>query len=114
MHELSIAIDMIEASEQKLHEAGGTRITRFFVRLGALSGVVPDALCFAFEVASQGTVAEGAGLEIETVPVVVFCPECGRGWEPGSPLSMNCPTCGRASRDVRSGREFDLSALEIV
>ena len=113
MHELSIAVSLIEAAEERAAAEGAERIARMFLRIGPLSGVVPEALMSAFELAAHATMAEGAVLEIERVPISVFCAECEREVVVGSAYSLACPDCGRPTSDVRSGSELEFTSMEI-
>ncbi len=65
MHELSIALSMIEMAEEEVVRLGGGRITALRLKLGQLSGVVKEALNFSWEIACQGTLLEGSQLVIE-------------------------------------------------
>ncbi|MCS6773263.1 MAG: hydrogenase maturation nickel metallochaperone HypA, partial [Thermoflexales bacterium] len=60
MHELSIALSLVESVESAARQAGAQRVTRIQLQLGALSGVVKEALLFSYDIAAQGTLAEGA------------------------------------------------------
>jgi hydrogenase nickel incorporation protein HypA/HybF len=111
MHELSIAIDLVAAASEKAAELG-LRISVVHVRVGALSGVVAEALAFSFDVAAAGSEIEGARLAIEEVPVTVRCPRCGGEPRPASPQALRCPDCGGPASEVVSGRELELFALE--
>jgi hydrogenase nickel incorporation protein HypA/HybF len=66
MHELSIALNLIDAICEELPRIGDRVSVRSVrVRIGPLSGVVPDALAFAFEVAAGDSPIAGARLDIE-------------------------------------------------
>jgi hydrogenase nickel incorporation protein HypA/HybF len=65
MHELSIAVQIVEIAEDELLRHGGDRVRSVHVQLGALSGVAKEALQFSFGIACEGTTAEGASLVIE-------------------------------------------------
>ncbi len=113
MHELSVAMSLVEAACEKAGTLGDVRVDAVFVRLGPFSGVVKDALAFCFDVAAQGSVIEGARLDIEDVPVVVFCPRCAverqlAGWQ-----HLCCPVCGESTPEIVTGRELELTALEV-
>lgn len=113
MHELSIALSLIEVAEARAAEEGAEHISRLFVRIGILSGVVPEALISAFEIAAHATMAEGAVLEIQDVPIAVYCAACEREVPTGSTFSFECPACGHLTHDVRSGNELELTSMEI-
>ena len=76
MHELSIAQNLIEMAETAARDAGAAKVTELHLRLGRMSGVVKESLLFCFDVATEGTLLEGATLEIEDIPIVVYCPTC--------------------------------------
>lgn len=78
MHELSIAMSMIDITTEEAAALGGGRVTALHLKLGPLSGVVKDALLFSYDVAACGTALEGSSLIIEEVPVVVFCRTCNQ------------------------------------
>ena len=67
MHELSIALSLVELASEELARLGDVRLGAVHVRVGTLSGVVPAALRFSFDVAADGTTIAGARLEIEPV-----------------------------------------------
>jgi hydrogenase nickel incorporation protein HypA/HybF len=113
VHELSIALSLIELAAEKAAEAGGGRIEAVHLRLGRLAGVAKDALAFSFDLASQGTRLEGARLVIEEAPVVVFCPECKVERPADETEGLRCPVCGCLARNVTGGRELELTALEV-
>jgi len=112
MHELSIVLSLLDLVEEEAGRRGG-RVTAVHLRLGPLSGVVPDALVAAFELAREGTPQEQANLVIEEVPVVVSCPQCAAPKMLASAWVLCCPTCGSPTPEILSGRELDLVALEI-
>ncbi len=114
MHELSIATSLVSLVDDALESAGeaGT-VEAVRVKVGALSGVVVEALEFAWGVAVEGTRCEGARLEVERVPAVVRCGECGAETTLDHPPVFACGSCGRPASEVISGRELDLIALEL-
>ncbi|MDQ3013798.1 MAG: hydrogenase maturation nickel metallochaperone HypA, partial [Acidobacteriota bacterium] len=75
MHELSIAMSIIEMATEE-GEQRGVRVIAVHLKLGRLSGVVNDALLFSWEIACADTPLSGSQLVIEDVPVVVYCPNC--------------------------------------
>ena len=113
MHELSIALSILDVAEEVAGRHDG-RVAAVHLKLGALSGVVKDALLSAFELAVEGTPLVDAELMIEEVPVAVFCTMCDAEREPPSLWSLSCPVCGAATPQVLRGRELEVVALEIV
>jgi hydrogenase nickel incorporation protein HypA/HybF len=114
MHELSIAIAIIEAVEEEVERRGYCEIQAIHLRVGPLSGVVPEALRSAYELAAEQTSFAHSRLVIEDVPVVVDCPTCGRHQPVESMQSLCCAVCETPASDVVSGRELEISALELA
>jgi hydrogenase nickel incorporation protein HypA/HybF len=112
MHELSIAMGIVDAALDE-SQRRGVEVSAVHLRLGALSGVVKDALMFSWEVACQDTDLQGSQLIVEDVPVIVFCNQCQRERELPSVQLFACPECGAPTMDVRHGKELEVFALEI-
>jgi hydrogenase nickel incorporation protein HypA/HybF len=112
MHELSIAMGIVEAALEEA-DRRGVRVRAVHLRLGGLSGVVKDALLFSYDVACQDTALEGSTLIVEDVPVVVYCAPCGQERLLKSVQSFTCPECGTPTMDVRQGKELEVFALEV-
>lgn len=113
MHEIGIALSLLEGVEACAREQGAQRVLSVRVRVGALSGVVRDALLFSWDVATAQTIAEGSTLEIEEVPVAVFCERCNGERAPRPYSGLLCPDCGIPSSRILRGREMQLVAMEV-
>jgi hydrogenase nickel incorporation protein HypA/HybF len=109
MHEAGIAATILQIAEQ---EARGRPIRAIGIRVGELSGVMPDALLFAFEALKNGTSAAEGLLEIERVPVAAWCDNCQVESEPEGDLVLWCPVCG-LPLDVTRGRELEFAFLDV-
>ena len=112
MHELSIALNIVDIATEEGVRLGG-RVSAVHLRLGALAGIVKDALLFSYDVACQDTPLEGSRLVIKEVPLVVYCPQCRLERVLGSGRSLFCAECGTPTPEVREGRELEVVALEI-
>lgn len=112
VHEVSICVAAVRAAEARARELGGRRIAVLRLRIGALAGVVPEAMEFAYPVVCQGTLAEGSRLEFECVPVRCLCESCEAEFEPKGAVYA-CPTCGRPSARIVGGRELELAQIEL-
>lgn len=112
MHELSIALSLVEIAGDAAARAGVERVTVVHVRVGALAGVVRESLEFSFEIAAADTPLAGARLEVEPVPVLLHCAVCDADVAPPSLQQFRCPRCGTPSADVVQGRELNLVAIE--
>jgi hydrogenase nickel incorporation protein HypA/HybF len=113
MHEVGIIQSALEAAVRRAREAGAREIQGLRLRVGAMTGVVPDALQFAFEVVRQGTLAAQARLEVELVPVRCWCARCQTEF-PTEDLLYECPQCGALSSELRGGLELELASLEVA
>jgi hydrogenase nickel incorporation protein HypA/HybF len=114
MHELSIAIGIIELAEEEVARRGEVHVNAVHLKLGPLSGVAREALLFSYELACEGTSLEGSRLVIEEMPVIVYCPECDAHRRVKTPQWFSCPECGTPTSDVVQGKELEVSALEIT
>jgi len=112
MHEVSIMEEAVRLAVDAAKAQGADRVLGLRLRVGALSGVVPDALNFAFEVVCRGTMAEGAKLEIESVPATCWCAGCQAEFECSDWLN-ECPRCQRVSGELRRGRELEIASVEM-
>ena len=113
MHELSIALSMIEMANEEVVRRGGGRVTALHLKLGPLSGVVREALEFSYEIACHGTALEGSRLVIEAVPIVIHCAACNEDAVVELMQNRRCPRCGELSSEVIQGRELEVVALEL-
>jgi hydrogenase nickel incorporation protein HypA/HybF len=104
---------IVEAATEEA-ERRGVQVSAVHLRLGALSGVVKDALLFSYEVACQDTPLAGSKLLVEDLPVIVFCSVCQKNQTLTSLQSFVCPDCGTPTMDVQQGRELEVFALEVA
>lgn len=112
MHEVGIMQSVLEIAEQQARTAGAARILEIRLRVGRLTGVVPEALDFAFTTLRDGTMAGGATLAVEYVPGAGWCTSCACEFE-AEGLFAECPRCGQPSLAIRRGRELDVVSLEV-
>jgi hydrogenase nickel incorporation protein HypA/HybF len=113
MHELSIAMSIVEMAEEESERHGGVKVTAIHLKLGPLSGVVKTALENAFSLAREGTILERANLIVEQMPIVAHCPNCAADRTLPSMQSLICPICETPVSEIIHGRELEVVALEI-
>lgn len=112
MHEMSVAISIVQSVCDITADQSDGRVSAVNIRVGAMSGVIPEALTFAWTPAVRGTPLEKTTLQIEFVPAVVHCPSCEQDVElPGQRLV--CPRCQARVSTLLRGRELELLSLEI-
>jgi len=112
VHELSIIAGLFEILEEKAREQGASRVTAVTLRVGRLSGVVPDLLGSAFDACKKGTLAEGARLEIETAPFDFRCRACG-GDDVRDDPAVACAACGSSDVELRGGMDIVVQRIEV-
>jgi hydrogenase nickel incorporation protein HypA/HybF len=113
VHELSIAMSIVELAEQESQRRGGLDITAIHLRLGLLSGVVKEALLFAYEIARQNTPLAQSQLVVEEVPGVIYCPQCQTRRPVTSSQWYQCTECGSLGSELLEGKELELVSLEV-
>lgn len=111
MHEMSIAVAMVEQVTEAPAADGCRTVSAVRLRLGELAGVVPDSLRFCFSLACAGTPLEGAELSVEHVPGRARCAPCGTEWATGMPPQLCCPQCEGGKAELVSGRELQITGL---
>lgn len=114
MHELGIAESALQLALERTRNEGASRVRRIVIRVGALSGVDPEALQFAFTAILPGTAAEGATVQIDPVAAVAYCQDCLEDFTPDTDHFFECPKCGRLCATLKQGRELDLVRLEML
>ncbi|WP_340384299.1 hydrogenase maturation nickel metallochaperone HypA [Streptomyces sp. SS7] len=113
MHEMSVALAVVEQVTEAAERAGDvTAVRSVRLRIGELAGVAPDALSFCFELACAGTLLEGAELVTEPVAGRARCTSCAHEWAVGMPPRLTCPGCGGTRTDLCTGRDLQIAAVE--
>ena len=113
MHELSVAQRLVELVTEELMDEPSLRVRSVCLRLGPLSGVVAEALLFAYDAATAGTALQGSTLEIEQVAPAVFCPKCRKERELSNVQRLRCPVCRTPTPEVVRGRELEVLSVEV-
>jgi hydrogenase nickel incorporation protein HypA/HybF len=113
MHELSIALSILDFAAEEAERQGGGHVAAIHLRLGPCSGVVPDALRSAYDLARETSEMKSARLVIEETQLVAYCPVCAAERTLASTQELCCPVCGAPTPDIRSGRELEVVALEL-
>jgi hydrogenase nickel incorporation protein HypA/HybF len=113
MHELSIAMSIVDLAQEEADRRGGVQIKAVHLRLGLLSGVVKDALLASYEMACEDTPLQGSRLVVEEVPVLVFCRQCDAQRSPHSLQLFCCSECGIPTGEIVQGKELLVVGLEV-
>jgi hydrogenase nickel incorporation protein HypA/HybF len=113
MHELGLLRGVVAAVERTAAARGAAGVEAVGLKVGALSGALPEALQGAWPLATAGTVAEGARLDLELVAAAVWCPACGRDQPIDEFFAWACPVCGGPATAVQ-GREFEVAYADVI
>ena len=109
MHELSITQSVVDAVTRRM---GDAPIRRVRLEIGKLSGLVPDAVRFCFDLVTAGTSLDGAELEIDEPHGRVACRGCGTEFDSDDVLAL-C-RCGSADVELLRGRELRIRSVEVA
>jgi hydrogenase nickel incorporation protein HypA/HybF len=113
MHELSIALSIVDQVTESLTRYPGAQVVEVRLRLGALTAVVENSLRFCYGIATEATPLAGSALVVRVLPVVAWCPACQREVAIEGLQSFRCPDCGEPAGELRQGRELEIEAIEI-
>lgn len=111
MHELSIAYSLVETAVSVAQQNNITQVECVHLKLGQLSGVVKASLLFAYDIATENSLLAGSTLEIEELPVVVFCANCQQKQPLSNPHYLCCPVCHAPTAQIIQGKEIELVSL---
>ena len=109
---MGIVSGILTASVDAAARQNATAINEIRIRVGELTEIVDDALYFAFEALTPGTLAEGATLVVEHVPGRSKCVECGTTFNHGR-FDVECVGCGSYFCEMVEGRELEIESIDI-
>lgn len=112
MHELGIMSGVMESVQLAAQDAGADRVLKISLSVGEMTEAIEDALRFAFEALAEGTLCEGAELEITMITPKSICLECGLEYEHDR-FHMLCPECGSAFSELLQGKELRIDSIEV-
>jgi hydrogenase nickel incorporation protein HypA/HybF len=111
MHELALCQNIVELVVERARNEGVDRVSRVTIEVGVAAGVEPDALQFCFECVAADTIAQGAELAIEMIPLRGRCRECACEFAPKRMFSA-CPRCGSGAPTLLTGRELRVKTFD--
>src|ERR1700686_1425320 len=114
MHELSIALNIVDGVLEELDRQKSGQVEVVHLRLGGLSGGGKTALSFSYGVACEGTPLANSRLLIEDVEVAIFCSVCGVERPTRSFPVLICADCGAVGERVLRGDELEITGMELV
>lgn len=112
MHELPITQSIVNICSEEVEKHNSGKVTKIKIKIGELSGIVPECIQTYFDIISSGTKVEGAQLDIEKVPLKFKCSTCG--FSGNMDLNVdNCPSCGSNELKISGGNEFYIDSMEV-
>ena len=112
MHEMSIVSGVLDAVTQSAQDAGAEKVLAITLRIGDMTEVIDEALSFAFEALTEGTMCEGAKLDVIKVAPRSLCFECGEEFDHDR-FHRVCPQCGSYETHLLQGRELSIESIEV-
>ena len=112
MHEMSIVAGVLDAVVPSAEQAGAERVLAITLRIGDMTEVVDEALAFAFEALTEGTICEGAELVVNKVAPRSICFECGAEFGHDR-FHRACPSCGSYETRIVAGKELEIESIEV-
>jgi hydrogenase nickel incorporation protein HypA/HybF len=112
LHEMSIAMNIIDIACKEAKKDGASSISSIELDVGKLSGVMIDSLNFCYESVCKGTLAENSTLSINEVPARANCKKCNCSFEIDSFMAL-CPECEGYEIEILQGRELKLRAVSV-
>ncbi len=110
MHELGVISSMVKTIEEIIKEEGFTEVQKLVLEVGELSGVIPHYMEVCFPAAVYKTFMENTILEMETVPGIVRCKDCGREFN-ATAQDFTCPECGSHNMEILSGNDVMIKEI---
>lgn len=121
MHEFSTAVGIVNAVKRAASSHKATRVTAIRLQIGQLSMLNHEQLLFGIEIASKGTILEGAEISIEILTIKTVCKNCGTETvtEEQKPIydllaTLVCPKCDSKSVEIIQGRECVIKDIKAV
>ncbi len=112
MHEMSVAMSIVEISEQELQKANAKQVNKLVLEIGTLSGIVLDALEFAMEEAVKSTPLQNAKREVVMIDAKARCLECRNEYKVDDLFSI-CPKCNSFKTEIIAGKEMKIKSLVV-
>jgi hydrogenase nickel incorporation protein HypA/HybF len=112
MHEMSLCAGILQILEEQARTLGFRRVKTVWLEIGGLSGVEVEAMRFGFDVVMQGSLAEGAELEVVETPGEAWCLRCRKTVSVKQRFDA-CPACGAYPLQVTGGEEMRIRELEV-
>ena len=112
MHEMSLAENVLQIIEDAARDQGFVKVRTVILEIGQLAVVEPEAMHFCFNAVMQGSIAEGATLQIINMPGEGWCMQCARTVLISEQPAI-CPQCGGYRVQATGGMQMRVKELEV-
>jgi hydrogenase nickel incorporation protein HypA/HybF len=112
MHEIAIAQSVLDIAFGEMEKHAARSVRAIKISIGQFSGVVKEALEFAFDVLKPDTPAASADIEIVVIPMEAECTSCGPFPCSINDVNLLCPDCGKVMK-LTAGRELKVDHLDL-
>lgn len=113
MHELAITENIIKISSEEAKKYNAKKVKSINIKMGTLSDLIPECIQSYFDIASEGTIVEGATLIIDKIPINMVCNNCGKKSNIYT-ATFKCSYCGSNKIKLIGGHEFYIDSMEVV
>lgn len=112
MHELPVTESILKITLRHAVTHKATKVTDIYLAIGQWSSILDDSVQFHWDILSEGTIAKGANLHFERIPVELLCDDCTHVYAPTDKVLV-CPKCESSHICVTKGDEFNIDSIEI-
>jgi len=112
VHELSVTESILEIALRSAVGSDAIRVTRINITIGDLSSFVDDSIRFYWDLISQGTLCEGASLQLMRIPAQLVCLDCGASYTMAGEL-IPCPSCLSSRVNIAGGNGFRVDSIDV-
>ena len=113
MHEMSVAINILEIAEKEMQKAKAKRIEEIHLAVGKLSGIVIESLQFSLDVLKKNSILANAEITFEEIDAKMRCLHCQHEFE-ASDFYVTCPECGEFGHSILSGKELLIKSIAVT
>lgn len=112
MHELGVTQEILNIAVTKAKESNSQKILQINLVIGDASSIIDDCVQFCFDFVSKNTIAEGARLNFQRMPLQMKCRKCGKVFNPEKEEWV-CPRCKEWDAELVGGTEFYMDSIEV-
>lgn len=116
MHELPVCESILKVALTHAAKNNVQKITAIHLQVGELSDLQDEWIQRYFDYLSKDSIAEGAQLKIERIPVVMQCEDCSESFQVDIKKvnEIICPGCKGKKNKLVSGREYFVKSMEVI